>query len=422
MAESTIVARNRVTIGEQRVDRTETNEKVETMSVHSKDRYTVSMKLDRIGDLSAGNHDLVFNNLGHLINEEMLMRAFAQLDGTKAVGIDGITKEAYGKNLEENLRMLAAKVHRAQYAPQPSKIVEIPKADGGKRPLAISCIEDKLVQMAAGEILNKIYEPLFLPSSFGYRPGKSCHDAITALHQAVYECKDGALLEIDIRKYFNSIPHMEMEAILQKKINDPKFLRLIHILLQAETITNDGVVQKNLVGCPQGSVTSPILSNIYLHEVVDSWIESIRTYLKGKIFPIRFCDDMVFVFECSEDAERFYRAFTQRLQKYGLAVHEDKSHLHSSGSKRIAEMAAKKQKLPVFKFLGFTFFWEKAQKGNFWRLKVRSRGDRKHSKLQGLSKFLKENKAMKTLIMFQQILPIIKGWINYHAVTDNSRA
>src|SRR3989337_2781147 len=141
------------------------NEKGETMFDNSKNRFKGSMKLDRIGDLSAGNHEIVFNNLGHLINEEMLMRTFMKLDGNKAIGIDGVTKEAYGKDLVRNLQMLISKIHRGQYSPQPSRMVEIPKADGGKRPLAISCLEDKLVQLAVSEILGKIYEPLFLPCS-----------------------------------------------------------------------------------------------------------------------------------------------------------------------------------------------------------------------------------------------------------------
>jgi RNA-directed DNA polymerase len=391
------------------------------MTVHSDDRRTWLTKLDRIGELSTQDHGMVFNNVGHLINVDMLREMYHRLDGSKATGIDGITKRKYGEDLEENLQQLARSIHKGQYCPKPSRIVEIPKPDGGTRPLAISCIEDKLVQMAANEILSSIYEPLFLPCSFGYRPGKSCHDALRALNQAVFKSIDGAVLEIDIRKYFNTIPHKEMEEILLNKISDKHFLRLIHKLLQARTITANGEIEENLLGCPQGSILSPILSNIYLHVVLDKWVEMIKPYLRGRIDLIRYCDDMIFVFEYMEDAKRCYQTLGKRMGRYGLAINEDKSALHPSGSGRIARMNSLGKKLPMFKFLGFLCYWGEATTKRFWRLKMRSRRDRKAAKLKGLREFLKK-KNMKTSEMFRHVIAIVRGWINYHAINDNQNA
>jgi len=188
------------------------------MSVHSVDGSTWSTKLLRIGELSARNKHLVFNNLGHIISIDWLRELYRRLDGSKAIGIDGVTKESYGTKLEENLTDLLKRIRRGQYAPKPARIVEIPKEDGSTRPLAISCFEDKLVQLAVSQILSAIYEPMFLPSSYGSRPGLSCHDALKALNKATFEMQDGAIVEIDIRKYFNTIPHGPLFEFLRRRI------------------------------------------------------------------------------------------------------------------------------------------------------------------------------------------------------------
>ncbi|MBC7659232.1 MAG: hypothetical protein H7249_05940 [Chitinophagaceae bacterium] len=188
------------------------------MSALSNGGSTWSTKLQRIGELSARDKTLVFNNLGHIIDAAWLRDVYRQLDGSKAIGIDGITKEAYGVKLEENLNALIKQIRRGQYQPRPARIVEIPKEDGSTLPLAISCFEDKLIQFAVSQILSKIYEPLFLPCSYGFRPNQSCHDALKALSQATYMFQDGAVVEIDIRKYFNTIPHGPMFEFLKRKI------------------------------------------------------------------------------------------------------------------------------------------------------------------------------------------------------------
>jgi len=396
--------------------------KGETMSVLSVDGPTWSTKLLRIGELSARDKNLVFNNLGHIISIDWLRELYRRLKGSKAIGIDGVTKESYGAKLEENLTDLLKRIRRGQYAPKPARIVEIPKEDGSTRPLAISCFEDKLVQLAVSQILNAIYEPMFLPSSYGSRPGLSCHDALKALSNATFEMQDGAIVEIDIRKYFNTIPHGPLFEFLRRKISDERFLKLIDVLAKAPTI-HDGKVVSNEKGSPQGSILSPILANIYLHHVIDEWFAAIsKSHLKGKTIQIRFVDDMCFVFQFYSQAERFYQVLGKRLSKYGLELHEDKSRLLPSGNRAATRAHAAGTRIPTYKFLGFTCYWGLSVSGKFWRLKVKSRGDRKRAKLVGLRKFLQENRnTPNTPLLIERVKSAVRGWINYHAVSDNRR-
>ncbi len=263
------------------------------MSVHSQDGNTWSTKLERIGEKSALNKQEVFNNLGHLMDAEMLKVLYQRLSGKKAVGIDGVRKEDYGKKLDENVTKLITKIRRGTYRPKPARITEIPKEDGSMRPLAICCFEDKLVQLAVSTILSKIYEPLFLKSSYGFRPGQSCHDALRALSNAAYRTADGAVVEVDIQKYFNTIPHDGLKQLLQAKISDRRFLRLIEVLISAPILERKQV-SRNIRGCPQGSIISPILANVYLHHVIDEWFEAInRSHIKGGAEQVRYADDSV---------------------------------------------------------------------------------------------------------------------------------
>jgi group II intron reverse transcriptase/maturase len=391
------------------------------MTVHSHDRASWLTKLDRIGELSANNRNLVFNNIGHLINADMLKEHYQELDGSKAIGIDKVTKAAYGENLDENVKVLIQKIRRGTYKPQPARITEIPKEDGSTRPLAISCLEDKLVQMSVSTILTRIYEPLFLSCSYGYRPGRSCHEALRALNQASYQNPNGAIVEIDIRKYFNTIPHQVLMKLLREKISDKRFLRLIETLITAPIRQGKQDIV-NSCGCPQGSIVSPILANIYLHHVIDEWFEQIKhSHIHGQAELVRFADDMVFVFAQISEAKRFYEALPKRLAKAGLEMHADKSQVIPTG--RIAAQRAyqRKERLPTFNFLGFTCYWGKAVKG-FWRLKLTSRKDRFAAKLKGMKQYLRENLNTKdTRGVIKTVIRVIKGWVNYHGVSDNQR-
>ena len=390
------------------------------MTVHREDGEHRMTKLERIGKLAAEKKDTVFNNLGHVVDLDLLRKSYRQLDGKKAVGIDEVTKVAYGGNLEENLLNLLRQIRTGAYKPKPSRIVEISKEDGSKRPLAIACFEDKIVQGAVATILTKIYEPLFLPCSYGYREGVNGHEALRALMKHSNQNSDGAVVEIDLRKYFNSIPHLALKEVLQEKISDKRFLRLVEMLIRAP-IMEGGKAELNRRGCPQGSIISPILSNIYLHHVIDSWFYGIReTHIKGRAELVRFADDMVFVFQHKEEAERFYKVLPKRLEKFGLKLNEEKSSQIPSGGKAAEEAHERGERLPTYKFLGFVCYWGQSRSGT-WRLKYKSRSDRLTAKLNGLKKHLKDNLNEETHAVLKRVRMVVLGWVNYHAISDNQR-
>lgn len=391
------------------------------MSVLRKDGNQKTTKLERIGKLAASKKDTVFNNIAHVVDLDLLRSSYQQLDGKKAIGIDKVTKIAYGRNLEENLQNLLRNIQGNAYKPQASRIVEIPKEDGSTRPLAIACFEDKLVQHAVTAILTKIYEPLFLPSSYGFREGMNPHQALRALTKYCFKNTNGAVVEIDLRKYFNSIPHSVLHDILRKKISDKRFLQLVEKLIRAPIMVN-GKAELNIIGVPQGSIASPILSNIYLHYVIDDWFAKIsRTHMKGKADLVRFADDMVFIFQHQYDATRLYQTLPKRLKKFGLNLHENKSSHIPSGSKAAKAAHDRGERLPTYKFLGFTCYWGLSRNKKFWRLKFKSRSDRFTAKLNGLRKYVKENQNQETQKAVNKVKTVVQGWINYHAISGNER-
>jgi len=363
----------------------------------------------------------MFNNLGHALDVDLLREQYQQLDGRKAVGIDGITKGSYGVHLEENLRNLIVRIRKGTYKPQAAKVVELPKEDGSNRPLAIACFEDKIVQAGVSAILTAIYEPTFLPSSYGCRPSQNCHDALRALAKHTYQNKDGAVVEIDIHQYYNSILWDKLGEVLREKISDKRFLSIVKVLMRAP-MTKDGSEVIRAMGCPQGSIVSPILSNIYLHTVIDKWFENtVCTRIEGQAAQVRYADDMVFIFENKSDAEKFYAVLPKRLNRWGLKLHMDKSHLIESGSWAAVRTHKRGKRLPTYQFLGFTCYWGKSRKG-FWRLKYTSRADRFSRKLRGLGKYLeKQLNTRDTGKLFKQVIRVMRGWINYHSISDNER-
>lgn len=375
------------------------------MTVHSIDRNTWLTKLERIKLLSSKNQDIKFNNLGHIIDLKMLEEQYKELDSNKAIGIDGITKEDYGKKLKANLLSLLTRIRKGQYQAKPARIVKIPKEDGSKRPLVISCFEDKIIESTVSKILNSVFEPIFLKYSYGFHPKLNAHDALRELNRLTYNFNKGAIVEIDITKCFNTIKHCELMKFLRKRISDKKFLRLIMKLIETPIIENSTIVT-NKEGCRQGSIVSPILANIFLHYVIDSWFAKIsKENLMGQTGMVRYCDDMVFVFEREADAKRFYDVLPKRLNKYGLNINEAKSQMIKSGRDHAENLAKQGKKIASYNFLGFTCYWGKSRFGTTWRLKYTSRRDRFTEKLKGLRKYLRSqlNKQDKTQTLSQVI-------------------
>lgn len=384
----------------------------------------LNTKLDRIEQRSRKYPDAIFNNLGHAIDLDLLRTCFYSLDARKAVGVDGITKKQYGRKLELNLLELLKKIRNRSYYPKPSRMVEIPKADGSKRPLAISCTEDKIVQEAVRRILERIYEPHFLDCSFGFRPGRNAHQALANLDKRLLKESCRVAVDIDLKQYFNTIPHKPLGKILQKKVRDRRLLYLIIKLLKAPTLNKDGTLQRNEVGSPQGSILSPLLANIYLHYVLDEWFAKInKEYLRGTAHMVRYADDVLFTLGREEDAERFHKGLINRLQAFGLSVNEAKTRIIPCGSKVARSYAELGKKMPTFTFLGFLHVWGQSmnRKRNeiFWRMKRQTDPKRYRKKLAEIKYYLMKYRHRKDLIPYT--IAIVKGYMNYFAVNDNKR-
>lgn len=294
----------------------------------------MNTKLERIAKIAKENPELKFTALIHHINKEMLMECHKELKANKATGIDGITKEEYEENLEENLENLLNRMKKFSYRPQPVRRVYIPKAGSDKkRPLGIPSYEDKLVQLAINKILTQIYEQDFIDSSFGFRPNRSCHDALKILNVYLEKGNINYVVDADIKGFFDHVDHEWLMKFLEHRIADKNLLRYISRFLKAG-IMEDGRFEKTYEGTPQGGICSPILGNIYLHYVLDLWFEKVvRKRCKGNAYMVRYCDDFVCCFEYEEEAGAFYEALKGRLSKFNLDIAEDKTKIIYFGRK-----------------------------------------------------------------------------------------
>ena len=382
----------------------------------------LNTKLARIEQRSRKDPQAIFNNLGHALDLDLLRACFHGLDAKKAVGVDGTTKEEYGRKLESNLQELLEKIRNGSYYPKPSRIVEISKVDGSTRPLAISCTEDKIVQEAVRCILERIYEPHFIDCSYGFRPGRNAHQALANLDKRLLKEDCRAAVDIDLRKYFNTIPHKPLGKILQKKVKDRHLLYLIIKLLKAPAIDKDGKAQRNEVGSPQGSILSPLLANIYLHYVLDEWFVQLNQELfQGTAHMVRYADDVLFTLRRMEDAELFHEQLIARLEMYGLMVNTSKTRIIHCGSRTARWHAKAGKKMPTFSFLGFLHVWGQSmnRKRNemFWRMKRRTDPVRFRKKLAEIKTHLMKLRHRKGLIPYT--ISIVRGYMNYYAVNDN---
>ena len=361
----------------------------------------------RIG-LSAKNLELVFNNLFSHINVENLRQAFRALDGNKAVGIDGISKAEYAKSLDSNLQDLVTRLHIGTYRPQAKREVLIPKANGKTRPIAISCFEDKLVEWTLGKILESVYEPIFIRNSFGFRPRRSPDDAIKANFNILKDDKRPFVVEIDLANFFNTVPHRKLMKLLRKKINDRKLLGLIARFLKVDILLQEGTTMTTEVGTPQGSVMSPILSNIFLHYALDQWF--LENYASQNAVIVRYADDALFMFSKEQQANDFLAALRARLAEYKLAVNEDKT----------AIINFTKGKETIFSFLGFTFFWNKRKGWNKINLVIKTQREKLGKKIQEFTEWIKLNRSQLPRKELWSITAAkLRGHYNYYGYFCN---
>ena len=325
---------------------------------------------------------LRFTALLHHVTPSLLRASYLALKRSAAPGVDGMTWHAYGQDLEERLADLYGRVHRGAYRALPSKRAWIPKADGRQRPLGIAALEDKIVQQAVKTVLEQIYEEDFLGFSYGFRPRRSCHNALDALWMGITHGKVNWVLDADIRGFFDNIDHAWLLKFLEHRIADRRILRLIRKWLTAG-VSEDGRWSKTTVGTPQGSVISPLLANVFLHYVFDLWANQWRKrYARGSMIMVRYADAFVVGFQDRDDAERFLRALRKRFEQFGLQLHPDKTRLIEFGRYAAERREERGQGRPeTFNFLGFTHYCGNRKNGTFI-IKRKSIAKRMRAKLQ----------------------------------------
>jgi group II intron reverse transcriptase/maturase len=374
-------------------------------------------KLNRIAWLSKQDSGKKYECLMHLFNRESLIECFHELDKNKAVGIDGVTKMAYGTNLYDNIDQLIAKMKNMAYRPGPVREVLIPKEGkpGATRPLGISNLEDKIVQKMTQKVLESIYEPLFLECSHGFRPERSCHTAIQALSNHLYEREIQTVIDIDLKNFFGTIEHQLLEDILKDKIKDPKFMRYINRMFKSGVLT-EGELKMSEEGVPQGSICSPVMSNIFAHYAIDIWIEEmVKPACAGTVELFRYADDGVICCQYEADAVRIRQTLGKRLEKFKLQLNEEKTKLISFDKKA----AARGVKQGTFDFLGFTFYWGESQSGRVIpKLKTRAKSMR--TKLKRVNEWAKQIRNEKPLKEIWQTLKAkLRGHVQYYGVSHN---
>ena len=350
---------------------------------------------------------------------DLLRESFYALKRKAAPGVDGVTWHEYETGLEERLVDLHGRVHRGAYRAQPSKRKYIEKSDGRLRPLGIAALEDKIVQAATVTILNQIYEEDFLGFSYGFRPGRSQHDALDALAFAIEHKRVNYILDCDIRSFFDNLDKSWLLQFVEHRVADPRILRLIQKWLKAG-VMEDGIWSDPETGTPQGSVASPLLANIYLHYAFDLWVNVWRQkWAQGEVMVVRYADDIVLGFQYQTDADRFREHLTERLQKFGLELHPDKTRRIEFG--RFAEPNRKKRgegKPETFGFLGFTHICGKTKNEKF-ALKRKTIAKRMAAKLKEIKQQLRTRMHDPTALTGKWLQSVVQGYFNYHAVPGN---
>jgi RNA-directed DNA polymerase len=376
--------------------------------------------LDRVREAAKKDGKLRFTALLHHVTVDLLRDSYHSLKKGAAPGVDGMTWEEYGPDLEVRLADLHGRIHRGAYQARPSKRVWIPKADGRQRPLGIAALEDKIVQHAVGTVLNRIWEEDFLGFSYGFRPGRSQHDALDALYVGIVRKRVNWVLDLDIRAFFDRISHAWLIRFVEHRIGDQRIVRLIQKWLKAGVL-EQGRWSETKEGTPQGSVISPILANLYLHYVLDLWVEQWRKkQATGDVIIVRYADDAVLGFQHREEAERFLEQLRERLAKFGLELHPEKTRLIEFG--RYAAERRKKRgegKPETFHFLGFTHICGKSREKGYFTVYRRTIGKRMAARLKDIQQKLRMRRHAPGGTTVRWLISVVRGYFQYHAVPDN---
>jgi len=358
--------------------------------------------------------------LAYLIDVEALRRSYHRLRNNAAVGVDGVTKEEYGRDLEANLQGLVARLKAMKYRHQSIRRVHIPKERDRTRPIGISATEDKIVQGALREILEAIYEQDFLDCSHGFRPGRRPHDALKVLNRAVRKGEANVILEADIVSFFDSIDRPMLREMLQERIADKSFMRLVAKCLHVGVLDGEEFSRPE-EGTAQGSVLSPILGNIYLHYALDKWFEEeVKPRLKGKATLIRFADDLLVTFELREDAEQVMEVLGKRLGRFKLSLHPDKTRLIDFRRPPVSQTGGKGP--GTFDFLGFTVYWRRNRQGRGWHVSWKTRKARLRRAIKTAYELCRRQRHMSIPEQHKALVRRIQGHFNYFGVNDNQRS
>ena len=368
-------------------------------------------KFNQIAEKAKLNPELVFNSLAHLLTPELLYESFMQLNNLSAIGLDGVSCKDYENKLLENITNLHQNLKAKTYKASLLKRVWIDKGNGKKRPLGISIIEDKIVQRAVTSLLNLIYEQDFYDFSYGFRENRSAHQALSYFRGQSMHHKIQWFINADIKGCFDNFDHKILLEILNKRVNDGTLNWLINQWLRTE-IKDGKQISINKSGTPQGGIISPVLANIYLHEVIDKWIiEEIKPLLKGEIFIVRYADDFIIGLEFQSDAERLYKVLPKRLSKFGLELSLEKSKLQNF-------VPENKEQNNTIDFLGFTHYWTKSRAGNYL-IKRRTRNKSKTRIVKELYEMIKTNRHKKLIEQQIAINRKLQGIYGYFAIRGN---
>lgn len=375
----------------------------------------------RIRQLANEAPEMAFTTLAHHIDMEWMKEAYRRTRKDGAVGVDGQTAEEYATDLEGNLARLLERAKSGTYRAPPVKRVHIPKGDGKQtRPIGIPAFEDKVLQRAVVMVLEPIYERDFLNCSYGFRPGRSAHQALGAFWKSSMKMKGGWVLEIDIRKFFDTLEHAHLRAIIQKRIRDGVLLRLLGKWLNAG-VMEDGSISYPEAGTPQGGVISPLLANAYLHEVLDRWFEgTVKPMLEGKATLIRYADDAVIGFEKESDAQRVKDVLPRRFGKYGLSLHPAKTRLVKFISPERVKEEEQEPPPGNFDFLGFTHYWEKSWRGQ-WVVRRKTACNRFTRALKAMSKWCRVNRHKPIKDQWRTLRQKLRGHRGYYGIIGNTR-
>lgn len=378
---------------------------------------SVSTKQQRIAQLAKQSPEMAFTSLAYYMDIDWLREAYRRTKKSGAPGIDGVTAEEYEANLEQNLRKLLEKAKSGCYIAPPVKRAYVPKGHGELRPIGMPTLEDKILQRAVCMLLEPIYEQDFYDCSYGFRPGRSPHQALGAIWQTTMGINGGWIMDVDIRKYFDTINHARLLGLLRQRVNDGVIVKLVGKWLNAG-VQEQGELTYPEIGSPQGGVISPLLSNIYLHHVVDVWFETmVKPCMAGRVFMVRFADDLVMGFSDREDALRVMQVLPKRFAKFGLTLHPEKTRLVTFNRPRRSDQRPDDSN-GSFDFLGFTHYWGRSRKGT-WVVMRKTAGKRLRAKLQGIDEWCRINRHYPIQEQHYALCVKLRGHYQYYGINGN---